>query len=557
MSCSPVSRLRKELLHRMVPPKREPISVLQKEMRHAKSKHAKSVENSLKAEPSQAWKSLNDLLKLKSKPADCNFDPDELNKFYNRFEKFSDPPLLPSVNHVSDFFSVDEVYCSLRRVKERKSCGPDNIPPRLIKAAAHVLVNPIRTLFNNSIAEGVFPDEWKKANIKPIPKTTPANEVKDYRPIALTSVISKCLERLLVKQFQPLVTDPHQFAYRPGRSTEDALLLTMDTVSDHLDQNSKNSVRSLFIVFTSAFNTISPTTLVNKLIPTNLNSNIINWTYSYLTNRQQKVITPNSASAITVTSTGSPQGCVLSPILFSIYTDQIRSQSENIKIIKFADDTLVLELLHQHQGSELQNTINNIYQWCQNHDHLINAGKSKALTFSNCKDNPVYPVLTINNTDIEEVSDYKYLGTILNSKLKFTNNTSLVVKNTRKKLHIMSKLRYLGTSDQLRLNCYKTFIESSLLFHMTIVYHHMSDKDKQELMSVKKSAEKLSKLELPKPSDTIDHRIHNKAWRLATSIDSPLLTFDKLPSGRYRAVKHRINLRKNCFRAKAVAILNK
>ena len=92
---------------------------------------------------------------------------------------------------------------------------------------------------------------------------------------------------------------------------------------------------------------------------------------------------------------------------------------------------------------------------------------------------------------------------------------------------------------------------------MTIVYHHMSDKDKQELMSVKKSAEKLSKLELPKPSDTIDHRIHNKAWRLATSINSPLLTFDKLPSGSYRAVKHRINLRKNCFRAKAVAILNK
>ena len=110
------------------------------------------------------------------------------------------------------------------------------------------------------------------------------------------------------------------------------------------------------------------------------------------------------------------------------------------------------------------------------------------------------------------MSDYKYLGTILNSKLKFTNNTSLVVKNTRKKLHIMSKLRYLGTSDQLRLNCYKTFIENSLLFHMTIIYHRMSDKDNQELMSVKKSAEKLSKLKLLKPSDTINHRIHNKAW---------------------------------------------
>ena len=105
----------------------------------------------------------------------------------------------------------------------------------------------------------------------------------------------------------------------------------MDAVSNHLYQNSKNSVTSLFLDFTSAFNTISPTTLVNKLIPTNLNSNIINWTYNYLTNRQQKVITPNSTLAMIVTAIGSSQGCVPSPILFSIYTDQIISQSYNIK----------------------------------------------------------------------------------------------------------------------------------------------------------------------------------------------------------------------------------
>ena len=90
----------------------------------------------------------------------------------------------------------------------------------------------------------------------------------------------------------------------------------MDAVSNHLYQNSKNSVTSLFLDFTSAFNTISPTTLVNRLIPTNLNSNIINWTYNYLTNRQQKVITPNSTSALIVISIGSFKGCVPSPYYF-------------------------------------------------------------------------------------------------------------------------------------------------------------------------------------------------------------------------------------------------
>ena len=79
-------------------------SVIQKEMRHAKFKHARSVEDSLKSEPSQAWKSLNSLLKLKTKPADCNLDAEELNMYYDRFEKFSDPPFLPRISVVSDFF---------------------------------------------------------------------------------------------------------------------------------------------------------------------------------------------------------------------------------------------------------------------------------------------------------------------------------------------------------------------------------------------------------------------------------------------------------------------
>ena len=288
-------------------------------------------------------------------------------------------------------------------------------------------------------------------------------------------------------------------------------------MSQYLDSNSKNNIQSLFIDFTSSFNTISPTTLVNKLTSTDLDPNVINWMHSHLTNRQQKVITPNGISSTTYSSTGSPQGCVLSPIIFSIYTDQLRSTSEHINIIKFADDSLVLELLKQNQPSELQQTINNIAKWCKDHDLLINASKTKALTFLNSRDDVIHPALTINNTDIETVSDYKYLGTILNSRLKFTNNTNQDVKNTRKKLHIMNKLQHLHTSDQLRLNCYRTFIESSLLFHMTVIYHHMTDRDQQELARVTKTAGKLAKQTFKLPNEVIAHGLHNKAWRLATA----------------------------------------
>ena len=126
------------------------------------------------------------------------------------------------------------VYYVLKSINTRKGCGPDGVQPRLLKEAAHVLVRPIQTLFNNNMAQGKLPDLRKLSNIKPIPKCKPANNPKDYRPIALTSVIVKCLERLLVKYFKPLVKDPNQFTYGQHWSTEDTVMLTLDSLTGYL-----------------------------------------------------------------------------------------------------------------------------------------------------------------------------------------------------------------------------------------------------------------------------------------------------------------------------------
>lgn len=171
------------------------------------------------------------------------------------------------------------------------------------------------------MSEGIFPDERKKANMKPVPKSTSAREVIDYRPLALTSAVSKYLERLLFKIFQPFVSNPDQFAYYPGRSTEDALLLTKYLVSEPLDTNSKSNTRCLFVDFTSAFSTIHPTKQVNRLTSTDLYHNLLNWPQSYLNNRQQKVITQDGTSSTTYLSISSRQGCLQSPVIFSIHTD--------------------------------------------------------------------------------------------------------------------------------------------------------------------------------------------------------------------------------------------
>jgi len=270
------------------------------------------------------------------------------------------------------------------------------------------------------------------------------------------------------------------------------------------------------------------------------------------------VITNISQSDIVNTSTGSPQGCVISPVLFSIYVDQLRPTSENLTMIKYADDILVLEKLTSHQQSTLQQEMSDFQQWCQLNHLILNTTKTKEITFSNARDNPETTPVVIGDANIEQVTSYRYLGTTISNKVKFHENTDKLTEKARKKLHIMKKLHFLGTTDQLATICYRTFIESALVHNLTAIYHHLSASERTALSNITKNAEKLSRSELPNLSETVHKRLKRNSLRMvATATTKPLLTFDRLPSGRFRTLRHRINLRKDCFRSYAIQILNK
>ena len=121
-------------------------------------------------------------------------------------------------------------------------------------------------------------------------------------------------------------------------------------------------------------------------------------------------------------------------------------------------------------------------------------------------------------------------------------------------MYIMSKLSYMGTSSSLRVQSYRSLIESTLLYNCTVIYNHMTDKDKAELNKVTNLASHLS--ELPNPWGVIHQRITTKALRLVASDTDPVMSLDTLPSGRYRIQKSRVNLRSNCFRSVVTCVLN-
>ncbi len=185
---------------------------------------------------------------------------DELNTFYGRFECNGGSAALPisasgssrqsSNNHVITV-SGDEVQRALKRVNVRKAARPDGITGRVLRSCADQLAGLFTSIFSESLATSVVPTSFKKKSvIIPVPKNNKPSCLNDYRPVALTSIVMKVFERLVKSHICssiPVTLDPLQFAYRPNRSTDDAISHILHSSLTHIDSSNGNYARLLFI----------------------------------------------------------------------------------------------------------------------------------------------------------------------------------------------------------------------------------------------------------------------------------------------------------------------
>jgi hypothetical protein len=192
----------------------------------------------------------------------------------------------------------------------------------------------------------------------------------------------KSLERLVLRQLLQHVEpqmDALQFAYKRQRGVEDASSLLIHYISEHLEKPG-NYARILYIDFSSAFNTMRPSTLISKLLDMNVNPALCKWVLDYLRQRPQRVRVNNTLSALKHTCIGAPQGCVLSPVLFTIYTDNHRSADPSVRIVKYADDTALLGLLPAGSGEDVYFNAITSFKWqCDSDDLRLNVSKTKEM----------------------------------------------------------------------------------------------------------------------------------------------------------------------------------
>ena len=262
----------------------------------------------------------------------------------------------------------------------------------------------------------------------------------NYRPVALTSVVMKTFERLVLthlKTFTNHLLDPLQFAYRANRSVDDAVNMGLHFILQHLDSPG-TCARILFVDFSSAFNTNTPVfrkqgVRLGKLVP------------------EPRTI-----------STGAPQGCVFSPLLFSLYTNNCTSSHPSVKLLKFANHTTLIGLISNGDEAAYREEVDSLASWCSQNYLELNALKTVEMVADFRRSPAQTGPLTMCNSPVNTVESFRFLGTIIAQDLRWAENITSTIKTAQQRMFFLRHLKIFNMPQKVMVEFYTAVIESIL-----------------------------------------------------------------------------------------------
>ena len=421
-------------------------------LRKAKRKYEKGIALQSKSNPKCFWEYTRSKMKTKCgiapllDPKDkdtLKFDDQEkANILQDQFssvfiQELSDGesntggiPILPSRTSsiISNIHITREMVLEqLQALNINKSIGPDGLHPKLLKELADIIAGPIAQLFNMTIEDNVLPTDWKKAFVSPIYKKGARNLAVNYRPISLTSILCKTMEKLIRETVmdhlmkQSLLSDK-QHGFISGRSTTTQLLVYLDICTRAIVDN--NVIDVIYLDFWKAFDTVPHQRLLGKLESYGIKGNILKWIKAFLVGRTQEVIVNGVKSKCAPVVSGIPQGSVLGPVLFVIYINDILDDIDSHGLM-FADDTKIFRMISSKEDSEnLQKDVNSLEKWSSTWKLEFNSEKCHVLTLGKFENICYTNRYTICEKEMEHVYTEKDLGVTIDENLRFEEHLS-------------------------------------------------------------------------------------------------------------------------------------
>ena len=366
----------------------------------------------------------------------------------------------------------NEINKIINSLKPKKSSGHDLISTHFIKSIKDQICIPLSTLFNKSLETGYVPNIFKLAKVTPIYKAKDAQELTNYIPISLLPSMSKILEKIIHKRLYTFLNSQNifyhsQYGFRPKHSTINAITEFTSHILSSFDKHEYSL--SVFLDLSKAFDTIDHNILLRKLNYYGVRGVALDWFRSYLSDRKQFVTFKDSNSNILRVDCGVPQGSVLGPLLFIIYTNDLPNAIKHSKCILFADDTTIfystkhLDELYENISFDL----NTLSDWFKANKLSLNVNKTNYMIFKNIKTPDNSKIIKIGTEIIEQTSIAKFLGIFIDDQLNWKTHIDYVRNKLSSGLYALNISKHI-ISRQLLKCLYHTLIHPHLTYGLIL-----------------------------------------------------------------------------------------
>ena len=316
-------------------------------------------------------------------------------------------------------------------MRNSSACGTDGLCIRIFKMSFNAIGPVLLHIVNACLVKGDIPAAWKHALIHPILKSGDPHSPANYRPISILPVITKVVEKVVQCQLQYYLSSNHllsptQHGFRPGHSTETALIHISDRALSSMDQGQISLLCLLDL--SKAFDVIPHSKLIEKL---ELHGIDTAWFKNYLTGHTQSVSVPNSRVSVPRPITqGVYQGSSLGPLLFSIFVNDLSLHAAEADIIQYADDTQILVSGHKSALSDLvtklETSLKTLDDYFTSNGLKVNDTKFELLPIGsrqNLRDLPEFS-LKFRQTTLLPCSEAKNLGVTFDRSLTWDSHVS-------------------------------------------------------------------------------------------------------------------------------------